>query len=80
MQFSMNLQPSIYDWGWNPNAPNVTELSSYMYFGALDPNLGEHIRDQSKNSLLLEANQNSYWTFNFGSYGFGSNSDPKLQQ
>jgi hypothetical protein len=51
-----------------------------MYFGALDPNLGEYIRDQSKNSLLLEANKNSYWTFNFEAYGFGSNSDPRLQQ
>ena len=47
MQFSVNLQPSIYDWGWNPNAPNVTGLTSYMYFGAIDPNIDEYLKDQS---------------------------------
>ena len=47
MQFSLNLQPSIYDWGWNPNAPNVTGLASYIYFGAIDPNIDEYIKDQT---------------------------------
>jgi hypothetical protein len=39
MQFSLNLAPSIYDWGWIPSAPNVTGMTSYMYIGDIDPDL-----------------------------------------
>lgn len=78
-QFSINLKPSIYDWGWNPNAPNVTGLESYMYLGGIDPNIYGYLKNVTKNSLLLTASPNSYWSFDFGSYSFGSNVNTNRQ-
>lgn len=80
MQFSVYFQPTRFDWSWNQQAPNLTYQDSYMYFGALDPNLSSYLRDSHSNSLLLQSNADQFWTFEFGSYRFGNNSDKAKQQ
>jgi hypothetical protein len=36
LEFAVKLRPSPDDWSWNPDAPKITDDTSYLYLGGVN--------------------------------------------
>ncbi len=63
----VSLMPTLYDYAWIPNAPNMTNVTSQVIVG--DYNITDFINVTS-NQINIRTNANSSWVFNL-TMGFG---------
>ena len=75
-QFALSLTPEAGDWRWNQQAPDLSNQSSYLYVGGLDPALNDFLQEDSNQyPVIIVANEIAAWTFEFGLLSFGDPSN-----